>query len=427
MTSDTITTPNSETAEGMLIGSVIIDNSLLPQLSDIKPSDFYINRNRLIWEAIDTLSKRGAAVDTFTLEQVLGPERWKAVGGLAYLGQLVADVPSAYNAPDYARAVTDAAYCRAALSWAGELAKEAYRVDVRALEKRVNEAPRTLVSRAPAPDDTADVFLQLTEEINDPAALTASYISTGWANVNHIMGGGWRRTDLAIVAARPGMGKTAFVLQAAIAAARHGKRVVFFSLEMSKKQLYARAIAQEAGFDWLAHKRGASNEEQRQRAKDALSALMDLPLTIYDQPMTTAQARAIIGKLSAEGTVDLVVADHLRLFNDTGERETTRLGSISWALKQLAKQSGAAVIAAAQINRGNERRDNKRPTLSDIRESGEVEENADVVLGLYRAAYYGDNDTTAEVLPMKARDGSTDKPATLYFDAPSTAFRQIAA
>ena len=142
--------------------------------------------------------------------------------------------------------------------------------------------------------------------------------------------------------------------------------------------------------------------------------------------MTTAQARATVAQLVGKiGGVDLVIADHLRLFLDSGDRETTRLGAISWALKQIAKATNCAVVCAAQINRGTERRNNKRPALSDLRESGEIEENAGAVVGIYRRDYYDGDDTTTELIALKARDGQTDNHFEARWVASTTSFVRL--
>lgn len=417
--------PTAIEAEALLIGAVIISPDMFPEVATVTPADFTLTKNARLWQAIIELSKANAEIDSFTVGRQVGAD-FADMGGSAYIADILSRVPTGYAAPGYSRAVLDASYNRAAITWASELAKQAYAGNVGAVEKAINEASKTLAARTAQPNAFTEALLQVTEQLNNPNVMKSQYVTSGFRAFDEMLGGGWERGELSILAARPGMGKSAYAFQNALYAARAGQRVAIFSLEMNAAAVVRRMVGQLSQFNWLDHRRGAADDDRIARAKDAINQLAAMPIYIYDSPMSTAQARATVAQLVGKvGSVDLVIADHLRLFADSGERESTRLGAISWALKQIAKANNCAVVCAAQLNRGTERRDNKRPALSDLRESGEIEENAGAVVGIYRGGYYDSKDTTAELIALKARDGQTASHFEARWVAETTSFVRL--
>lgn len=432
----------SAEAEQSVLGSVLIAPDCFPALSaHLRAEDFYLVRHRWVWEACVWLLGDGQPIDTLTVSRRLEQRgQLEQLGGLAYLVQLVSAVPTSVNAEGYAALVQNDAIRRALLESASQIARLAYdqkrdlpdvldsaRAHLRAVELRGAAASNSLRSLSDYHDAVYSMF-------DDPESLAANSIPTGFTPLDKLLGGGVERKTSTIIAARPGMGKSAWLVQAADAIASAGKRVAFFSKEMTAEQIYRRMACRAVRVNWNDYKENQADDDTLRRVAAELERLRALGADGYlliddSASQTTAELRRQCERAAdAYGGLDVVCADHLRLFADNAENETIRLGRIAWAFKQLAKDLGACSLVAVQLNNETERRSNKRPTLADVRGSGEIVENADNVIGLYRSAYYatleavesgehipGADDLTAEMWILKQRDGLSNACAEMVF------------
>lgn len=414
------------------MGAVLTNAGVLDELPWVQPEMFYAYGHRWIWEACTTLAAQGIYPDAVTVGAELERHgRLEEVGGTAYLARLITECVSSLSALSYARLVERAWKRRALADGATRLARAAYAgyadSDVRAILTEIEQGQRgvggdtTLTAR--------DVAPEVWEAVAYPERQAARMVPTGLAAWDETLGGGLERGTLTVLMARPGMGKTATLVQIADYVTEPGGTVAVFSLEMTSRQWLLRTACRRARVSVLALKQGRAGDDQRGRVLQELAALTDRPaLVLDDTPQTTDDLLATCDRLAQAGDLRLVIADHLRLFSDRGENENKRLGAISWALKKLAKALDVPVLAAAQLSRGVEQAQDKRPDLKDLRDSGEIEENADNVTALYRDGYYNNNplDNTAELINRKARDGERNARARLVYLAPFMSFEPLA-
>lgn len=429
--------PNNTEAEISLLGSILIDPECLRVIaSTVQPCDFFIVRHQWIYAAMLDLNVRGLPIDFVTLCDMLDKRgQLKEIGGSPAIASLMNSVPTAIHVHAYARIVVDASIRRGLVCAASEIARMAYDEsgDTEAQKARavrlVSDVRGGRHTARPVAEVASKLYDQIIDWSNNP--LTDGDVrgmSTGMRSIDGMLGG-LEGGLLYILAGRPGMGKSALAFQIGHNVARQYKHVAIFSVEMGAQQVLSRLVCAGARVAWEAIKRGNVAEDKWPVLIEKLDDAAKLPLTIDDSSrMTTA---GIDSTLARFGNVELVIVDHLGLLGDVaakGENETIRLGRISWALKQIAKDYHVPVIAVCQLNRGVDTRDNKRPVLADLRQSGNIEENADVVLMMYRDDYYNHESTTpnlTEILPRKLRDGDSSASAELYFERQYATFKPV--
>lgn len=433
--------PSATDAEAAMLGVLLVDPSYLPRVRAVlpDPAALYDARNRHIYEAMLALVDAGRPVDLVTTNQWL-TERDRAGAGY-YVASLLSSANRVANAETYAYVVREAALKRDLIRSTASLLARAYdpttdafdlleegRAGVDSISKGL-PGHALVPSSIAVPDAVGDILREVDEGI-------VPGVPTGFPGVDRMLNG-LRPGRLYCVAGRPGMGKSMLGLSIAHRVAKAGHTVALFSLEMSTAENIARLVAAEADVDGSAIERRRLMPEERRRVEDARDTLAALPIHYDDTAgITPEEVRAKLHRFSATAPVDVVVVDYLQLMRGQGKSRNEEVGYCSRQLKSIAKEYGCAVIVAAQINRGVENRPNKRPDLADLRDSGEIEQDCDVVAFLYRPEYYGitheesgtDEGATAfdvrglcEVLIRKNRQGDADR-AWLRFDGSRTRF-----
>jgi replicative DNA helicase len=422
-----ITPPYDAEAEMCALGSVLLDNDVLDDLvGAVIAEDFHRRENRIVFEAMRAL---GDNVDAVTLASELQRRgELDEIGGKKYLADLMESVPSARNVGAYASIVRDCAVRRRLIRATEEIRAAALHggkakdlIDL--AEKRIfelhHEGARSGTARVG--DILYDVFKQI--EALDGGAGGVTGCDTGFYKLND-MTSGFQPGDLVVVAARPSMGKTTFVLNCALNAARTGRTILFFSLEMGKEQLVTNLLCCEARVDSNRVRRGQMTQHDWQLWTDAADRLQNLKFFIDATPGVSPVAiRTKCRRLAnAQGKVDMVVVDYLQLMGlPDAESRQQEIAAISRSLKELARELGCPVVALSQLNRALESRKDHRPQMSDLRESGAIEQDADVILFIHREDYYsgdaapGDYGRTTEIIVGKQRNGRTGKIDLLFF------------
>ncbi|MGB9661612.1 MAG: replicative DNA helicase [Moorellaceae bacterium] len=410
--------PYSLEAEQSVLGAMLLDREALLLATEIlRIEDFYREAHRLIYRAVLDLEARGEAVDLLTVtEELRRKDELEAVGGASYLSYLTTVVPSVANAGYYARIVAQKAALRQLIQVAHRIAERAYEEEGEVSEI-VDEAERLILEVASGRYregfvSVKEVLLQTFEHLERIAAHKGEV--TGLPTFHDLdrLLSGLQPSDLIICAARPGMGKTSFCLNIAQNVALQKKvPVAIFSLEMSRDQVVQRMLAAEAMVEQHRLRTGFLKEDDWARLVNAASLLAEAPIYIDDTPAITAlEVRAKARRLQAECGLGLVVIDYLQLMQahrrvDNRQQE---IALISRALKALARELNVPVLVLSQLNRGVEQRQDKRPVMADLLESGAIEADADVIIFLYRPQYY-DPDTDkkgiAEVIVAKHRNG----------------------
>jgi replicative DNA helicase len=430
--------PHSLEAEEALLGSLLIDPDALFEVNNfLRPEAFYRMQNRWIYEAILSLSDRREPIDLITLtEELRRREQLADIGGEAYVIGLLNTVPTAINAPSYGRLVEATSIRRKLVSAASAIANLAYdeREDINVVIDRAEQTlfaiseertTRDLVPIRQIAGDYLDRIQELRERGEDFVG-----IPTGFTDLDRLLGG-LNKSDLIIVAARPGMGKTSLQNAMALTAAlKHGKRIAMFNLEMSGEQLVQRMIAAETKIDSQRLRRGQLAEQEMPIFMEAVGRLSETRIFIDDTPsITPNQLRTKCRRLYAEHGLDLVMIDYLQLMQ--AERSTSNrvqeISEISRGLKGLARELNVPVLAASQLSRAVEQRAEKRPLLSDLRESGSIEQDADIVMFIYRDDYYNDaseRPNIAEINVAKHRNGPTGS-IDLYWHGKLATFRNL--
>lgn len=422
--------PQNLEAETSVLGAVLLENEALNSILEIlKEDDFYRNAHRRIFSAILHLYEHSEPVDLITLSEVLKTRgELDDVGGVAYLNSLVNGVPTAANISYYAKIIKEKALLRKLINRTTEIVSQSYSIsgDV---DEFIDQAERTIFeisedrvrpSFYPIKDLIKSSFKTI-ERLYEKRQLITG-VPTGFQRLDELTSG-LQPSDLIIIAGRPSMGKTALALniaqnasvQAAIPAA-------IFSLEMSKEQLALRMLCSEAKVDAHRLRGGFLSESDWPKLTRAAGSLSEAPLFIDDTPgLSALEMRAKTRRLKIEHNLGLVIVDYLQLMRgraraDSREQE---ISDISRSLKALAKELSIPVIALSQLNRRVEERGDKRPQLSDLRESGAIEQDADVILFLYREEVYNkseENRGKAEIIIGKQRNGPTDKVDLAFLD-----------
>jgi replicative DNA helicase len=408
--------PQSVETEEAVLGAILIDPSSYLVVSQvIHGDDFYIHRHQLIWEAITHLQQRGSPVDFLTLSEELDQAgKLVEAGGPAYLTGLLNRVPSSLHAEAYARIVKQAAVRRQMLAAASQVARFAYDEDT-SLETAVDESMKAIHAiSGQLPSHRAEPFCNVlstlyTQLSQDGQTKNFAGLATGFHELDGLLQG-LQPSDLVVMAGRPGMGKTSFLLSVVKHGARlQQKHIVVFTLETSRQQLALRLLVQETGIELPRIRAGNLSAEDWHLMTQATEKLKALPLFLDDTPsITMQQVFSVCLKLKMEKGLDLVVVDYLQLLSG-GERFENRVQEVSFItrqLKALAIELDLPVLAAAQLSRSVEQRADKHPLLSDLRESGSIEMDADVILFLYHPG-----DFTAanhvDLIVAKQRNGPT--------------------
>lgn len=407
--------PFSLEAEQAILGSILIDPACLDSIK-ISREDFYLTEHAEIFTAMQKLYIESRSIDIVTLIDAL-TGTYDEAGGRDYLTVIANAVPTASNAEEYAAIVRDKANLRRIIENAESIAEAAYSGE--SLESVSQMAENSFTGIAdgreqkqflPIQEGIIQVYKTLQNLREDPARYRG--VSTGFDALDDVIIG-MNRSDLILVGARPGMGKTSFVMNIAThAAAQTGKTVAVFSLEMSAEQLVNRMLSSEACIPSYYMRTGNLSQEQSTALAHASSKLSETKIMIDDTPgISVGQIKSRLRRVKDLG---LVVIDYLQLMQtDTSSANRVQeVGEISRGLKLLAKELDVPVICCAQLSRSPESRPDKRPMLSDLRESGSIEQDADIVMFLYRDDYYKDekqDSTTAEVIIAKNRHGSLDK------------------
>ncbi len=416
--------PSSDESERVILGAVLLDNALIAQAVELlKPEDFYSPRHRRIFKAMIALFERSERIDPVLIGEELKKEgHLDSIGGIASITGLTYGLPHFSNIKDYAKIVRDKSIVRNLIKVCNEITSEALAEEDEASEI-LDHAEHMIFALAEARTQqgfshvkpVAEEVLAKVQEFakRDSHALTG--LATGFRELDTITSG-LQPTDLIIVAARPSMGKTSLCLTLAQnAAILEHATVAVFSLEMSKEQLVMRMLSSEARVDAHRFRNGFLSREEWSRLAGAISTLTEAKLFIDDTPgISVLEMRAKARRLLAEQKkLDLIVVDYLQLMSGSSNRPESRqqeVSQISRELKGLAKELNVPVVALSQLSRAPEARNPPRPLLSDLRESGSIEQDADVVAFIYREEYYNQTDENAglaEILVSKQRNGPT--------------------
>jgi replicative DNA helicase len=416
--------PHSEDAERSVIGAVLLDNRQFHKAQEfLRHEQFYSARHRTIFQSLENMSERGVAFDLVTLRAELERAgQLEACGGVAYIATLLDGFSRSANVEHYARIVKEKSILRDLISASQQILELARRPQGDA-DQALDEAEKAIFKVAEERLRTgfiplktvAERTIRLIEEATKKPGLVTG-LATGFLQLDE-MTAGLQTTDLLILAARPSMGKTTLALNiAAHAALRHGATVGVFSLEMSHQQLFQRMLCSEAHVDSHRLRTGHVSKDDWQRISKGYTMLSDAPIYIDDTPgIGIMEMRAKARRLKLERGLDLLVVDYLQLMRGRGRYESRQaeISDISRSLKELAKEIKVPILALSQLSRAPEQRGTgeKRPQLSDLRESGAIEQDADVVMFLFREEVYKKDDPDlrgkAELIIGKQRNGPT--------------------
>ena len=429
--------PQNIEAEEAILGALLIDpDAIIRVATIIKPDDFYREKHGWIYDAALNLHERREPIDFLTIcDELERRGQLNEIGGAAFITTLINAVPTSIHAEHYARIVERTATRRRLIDAAGQIAALAYQ-EVDDVEEVVDQSEQILfgVSQRRIARDLVPIKQILSEYYDRIEYLTRHRgemigIPTGFADIDKLLGG-LQRSDMIILAARPSVGKTSLALSIAHnAAKKFGQRVAFFSLEMSNEQVVQRLISAETGIDSQRLRRGEIAEDEWGRFMKATSDLAETYFFVDDTPGISAlELRTKARRLHAEVGIDLMVVDYLQLMRGDWrvENRVQEISAISRALKGLARELNVPLLAISQLSRGVESRTDKRPILSDLRESGALEQDADVVIFIYRDELYNENTerkNIADIIVAKHRHGPTGTVA-LYFKKELAQFRE---
>jgi len=414
--------PHSLEAEQAVLGALMLDGEAWDKIADaISTEDFYRRDHRLIFHAISELVERGQPCDAVTLSEYLDRAgTLDDAGGLAYLGRLAQDTPSASNVRAYAGIVRERAVLRDLISAGGDIADSAFRPEGRSVPELLDRAEQRVFQIAERGARRGKGFVSLKKILPatvDRLDLLSSNegqitgLTTGFSEIDR-MTAGLQKGDLVIVAGRPSMGKTSLAMNMAENAAIGTRAAVaIFSMEMPAEQLAFRMIGSIGRVNQSHLRTGNFSDEDWSRINSAITIMSEAPIFIDDTPaLTPGEVRARARRLKREHNLGLIVVDYLQLMQVAGTKEnrTNEISEISRSLKALAKELEVPVIALSQLNRGVEQRTDKRPVMSDLRESGAIEQDADIIMFIYREEVY-DKEThrkgIADIIIAKQRNG----------------------
>ncbi len=437
--------PHSTEAESSVLGGLLLDNGAWDRVGDLlTESDFYRFEHRMVFGAIGALVNASKPADVITVfEQLLSQGKSEEIGGLAYLNSLAQYVPSAGNIRRYAEIVRERAILRKLVSASDEIATNAFNPRGRPVATILDEAEQKIFNIGEEGARTKQGFqameslvvklLDRVQEMADnPNDVTG--VPSGFYDLDR-MTAGFQAGDLIVLAARPSMGKTALAINIAEhVALNEGLPVAVFSMEMGAAQLAVRIVGSIGRIDQSHLRTGKLTDDEWPRLTEAIEKLRTISLHIDESAgLTSSELRANARRLSRQcGKLGLIVVDYLQLMSGSsndGENRATELGEISRGLKTLAKELQCPVIALSQLNRSVETRPDKRPMMSDLRESGAIEQDADIIMFIYRDEYYTKDACkepgVAEVIIAKQRNGPTGT-VKLAFLKPITKFESLA-
>lgn len=414
--------PHSVEAEQSVLGGLMLDNDAWVQVSDkLTDADFYRRDHANIFRAIESLANDGKPYDIVTLAEWLDTHSLlESCGGLAYLAQLADNTPTAANIAAYAGIVRDRAVLRALIRAGTDIAESGFRTEGRSTNELIDSAERTVFQIAeresrgrkgfqPMRDLLMKALDRIDQLFQQDNPITG--VATGYYELDG-MTSGLQPSDLIIVAGRPSMGKTAFAINIAQnAAVKEGTAVAVFSMEMPAEQLALRMISSIGRIDQHKVRTGKLADDDWPRLTHAVGVLSEVKLFIDDTPaLTPGDLRARCRRLAREHGIGMVVIDYLQLMQVPGntENRATEISEISRSLKALAKELEVPVIALSQLNRSLEQRSDKRPVMSDLRESGAIEQDADLIMFIYRDEVYNEDSPdkgVAEIIIGKQRNG----------------------
>ena len=412
--------PYSIEAEQAVLGSMLIEPKCIPGVIErLKPDDFYVEADRLIYDTIHQMFLNGRAIDPVTVLDEMKALGYKEAANRDFFLQLIDTTPTAANVEEYADIIRSKSMLRELQTVSSEI------IDLTRSEEEDADTVADLAEQkiyavrqgrevqgfTSVNDAIQDVYAHLDELAANPGKLPG--LPTGFSMLDQYIGG-LNKSDLILLAARPGMGKTAIALNMALTAAKKsGKTVVIFQLEMSKEQLATRLLSNEALVDSKKLRMGNLDDDDWQRMAGATQVLQGLPILLDENSgITVPEMKAKCRRLG--GNLGLIVIDYLQLMHAPKhtDNRVQEVAEISRSLKIMAKELNVPVLCCSQLSRGPESRSDKRPMLSDLRESGSIEQDADIVLFIYRDDYYNDNSeakNSAALIVAKNRHGETGK------------------
>ena len=433
-------------SESSVLGGLLLDNNAWDRVGDLlTEGDFYRHEHRLIFMAVSKLVNDSKPADVITVfEHLQAQGKAQEVGGIVYLNQLAQYVPSATNIRRYAEIVREKAILRKLLTASDEIATQAQNPQGKPVERILDEAEQKIFaigeegSRMKQGFQSLDTLVvdlldRVQEMADNPMDVTG--VPTGFADLDR-MTSGLQAGDLVVLAARPSMGKTSFAVNIAEHVALHEQLpVAIFSMEMGAAQLAVRIVGSIGRINQGNLRTGKLTDEEWSRLSEAIESLRQVSLHIDETPgLTPSELRANARRLARScGKLGLIVVDYLQLMSGSGsgtsgDNRATELGEISRGLKMLAKELQCPVIALSQLNRSVEQRTDKRPMMSDLRESGAIEQDADIIMFIYRDDYYNKDSkepNVAEVIIGKQRNGPTGT-VKLFFQKSQTRFESLA-
>ncbi len=437
--------PHSIEAESSVLGGLLLDNAAWDGVGDVLiDTDFYRYEHRLVYAALGKLVNESKPADVITVHEELQRQgKGEEIGGLAYLNSLAQFVPSAGNIRRYAEIVRERSILRQLVSASDDIATTAFNPKGRAVATILDEAESKIFKIGEQSSRMKQGFqgmdslvVQLLDRVQEMAdnPNDVTGVPTGFYDLDR-MTAGLQAGDLVVLAARPSMGKTAFAINMAEhVALNEGLPVAVFSMEMGASQLAVRIVGSIGRIDQSHLRTGRLTDEEWPRLTEAIERLRNVSLHIDETPgLTPVELRANARRLARQcGKLGLIVVDYLQLMTGSSsgdENRATELGEISRGLKALAKELQCPVIALSQLNRSVEQRTDKRPMMSDLRESGAIEQDADIIMFIYRDDYYNKDSRepgVAEIIIGKQRNGPTGT-VKLAFIKPLTRFESLAA
>lgn len=421
--------PQNLDAEMSLLGAVLIDEEVLADITEhVKPKDFYDKRHAVIYDAIMRLYEKNKPVDLLTLtDELKRKKELDEIGGSAFLTELTNYVPTAAHAESYAEIVAQKAVRRRLIKASSEISELGFNEETSTQELlQQAEAELFSVSDQSLKQDLTSIESILTESFDRLEELHRNKgalrgVRTGYRDLDN-MTAGLQRSDLIILAARPAMGKTTLVTNLAYNVATISKQpVLFFSLEMSKEQLVDRMLADASGVDSWNIRTGNLSDEDFSKLSEAMGEMAEAPIFIDDKPgLTVLEMRTKARRAAHDQPLGLIIVDYLQLMQGSGRNDGNRVqevSEISRGLKLIARELNVPVIALSQLSRTVENRSPQIPQLADLRESGSIEQDADIVMFIYREAYYNpetERENITDLIIAKHRNGPVGK-VELYF------------
>ena len=433
--------PHDIEAEEAVIGSLLIDGDAIMRVTSfLKPEDFYREKNRFCYEACLDLFRRGEAINQVTVSHQLAiQEHLEPLGGTAYLSHLISAVPTSVHIEYYGHIVNRTATMRNLIDAAAKISTLGYD-DTEDVDATLSQAEGILFrvrSGQPARDfmplrEILDQYMEERATVSEPLGRTGAPVLTGFDSLDELLGG-LHRSDMVVLAARPSLGKSTLAINISLNAAKSGGSVGMFSLEMSREQLAMRMMAGEAEVDAQRLRLGLYTEAQERQVIDSIGLLSELPIYIDDTPLQgIMEMRSKARRLHIELGLDMLVVDYMQLIQGNRRGDSNRvqeMSEITRSIKGMARDLNVPILAVSQLNRAVEMRTSHRPQLSDLRESGSIEQDADVVMFIHRDdIYYTEDEWTnrfpdrpypknvAEIIVAKHRHGPVGNLELLFRD-----------